>query len=258
MKRCATFISLLMLAVATGCDTADNAYWANPQIRVTLADDFGTEVAGKSAVLLQVQLIVRSLGGTDFSPEPITVDNNTTREVAFEVTIPPDSVYAFAVRFTGSGRLVGEGATVQEVTLETTVIDVEVVQANGANPAIALLPSRVRTSTGSGQIDIVVRYYGADRATAGIAAQFDITGPTPRPMTVDGPDLNFQEGRRIDAAWQFAQDVQGVSDLATLTLSRAQAANFCVEAATANVRVVDRIGNVTNATLQGACILVTP
>lgn len=253
------WLSLVVTALA-GCDTADVAEWAAPQVRVTFANPHAP--TGKSAALLRVALVVRSSGGRDFSPEPITVDNSSTSKVTFDVSIPPDSVYAFTVRFTDSGNLVGEGATLQQVTLQTTVVDITVLEPSSSTPTVAFIPSQVSTSTGSGNIQVTLRYYGSSQPKAGIAALLDVTGSTPRPFTLEGPDpgsgINFVEGTQLNAAWQFADDIEGVQDIGSLTISRGQAANFCLQAEEDNVRVVDRSGNITSAAFLGTCITVTP
>lgn len=249
------WISLGVMIIA-GCDSASvDTEWAAPQVRVTFANPDVT--TSKSATVLQAALLVQSRGGRDFSPEPVTVDNATTSQVAFDISVPPDSIYMFSVRFTSSGNLVAEGATYEEVTLETTVVDIAVLKTSTSVPAIAFIPSKVSTSTGSGDIEITVRYYGSNQPKAGIAALLDVTGATPRPFTLDGPDLNLVDGGQLNAAWQFSEDVEGVRDIGTLSLSRSQSANFCVDAEENNVRVVDRNGAVTNAALLGTCITVT-
>jgi hypothetical protein len=247
---------LFLVTVLAGCDQADVAEWAAPQIRVSFVD--GQVAAAKSATVLQVELQILSQGGRDFSPEPVTVDNTSASQVAFDVTLPPDSAYSFTVRFTSAGKLVGEGATFQQVTLETTLVDINVLATSTTNPSIAFIPSQVSTSTGSGNIEITVRYYGGDQPKAGIAALLNITGPTPRPFTLEGADLNFVDGSSLNAAWQFSEDIQGVQDIGTLSVSRSQMANFCLAADENNVRVVDRSGNITSASLLGTCISVTP
>jgi hypothetical protein len=194
----------------------------------------------------------------------VTVDNNSTSEVVFEVSIPPDSLYTFNVRFTSEEALVAEGETMQEVTLETTVIDIAVLETSTTVPSIAFLPSEIRTSTGGGTIDVTVRLYGAGRPAAGVAALFDITGPTARPFVLEGSEgsdndlkINFVEGGRLNAAWQFAQEVQGVKDIGILRIQRNQTANYCIEADGDNIRIVDRDGAITLANLMGACVTVT-
>ncbi|HLE57058.1 MAG TPA: hypothetical protein VJB15_08245 [Rhodothermia bacterium] len=253
---------LLPLLVISGCDSAGVSEWAAPQIRVTLIDPLPAGTVEKSSALLRVELLVRSLGGRDFSPEAVTVDNNSTSEVVFEVSIPPDSLYTFSVRFTNGAVLVGEGATLQEVTLETTVIDISVLETSTTTPSIAFIPSDVSTSVGGGTIGITVRLYGAGRPAAGVAALFDVTGPTARPFVLEGSDndlkINFVEGGRLNAAWQFAQEVQGVKDIGVLRIQRNQTANYCIEADGDNIRVVDRDGAITLARLMGACVTVTP
>lgn len=245
----------LAATLLTGCDQADVSEWASPQIRVSLSDEFAA--AGKSATVLDVVLEVKTLGGRDFSPEPITVDNATTSQVAFEVSVPADSTYIFSVRFTSSGNLVGEGATLSEVTLETTVVDITVLKANTSEPFIAFVPSEISTSVGSGSIAVAVRYYGVGRQTAGIAALLDVTGPTPRPFTIEGAELGFEDGGQFDAGWRFSPDVEGVQDIGTLRFSRGQSANFCVDAQADNVRLVDRDGKITTSPLHGVCITIS-
>jgi hypothetical protein len=239
------------------CDEGELTEWVSPRVLVSLTDGID-DALSKSSAILTVELEVLSEGGSDFSPEPVTVDNNTTNQVAFEISIPADAVYSFLVRFSNSGTLVGEGATVQEVTLETTVVDIDVLTRSASTPSLGFLPSQVNTSTGSGNIEITVRYYGAGTPVAGIAALFDITGSTPRAFTLDGPDFSLVEGRELNAAWQFGQDVQGVRDIGTLRVPRNQTADFCLEATTENIRVVDRAGAITTAGLLGTCIEVTP
>jgi len=249
----------LVVTVLAGCDTAEVADWAAPRIQVTFVNP--SAPAGKSSTILQASLEVRSRGGRDFSPEPVSVDNSNTSKVTFEVSVPPDSIYAFTVRFTSSGGLVGEGATYQEVTLETTVVDITVLEPSASAPTIAFIPSQVRTSTGGGNIEITLRYYGSNQPKAGIAALLDVTGASPKPFTLSGPNpdsgINFVDGNRLNAAWQFSEDIQGVQDIGTLSLSRAQTADFCLEADENNVRVVDRSGNITAAAFLGTCIRVT-
>lgn len=258
-------IILLVLPILfwAGCDTADvSDQWATPTIRVSLLNDHTQAGLEKASALLDVELIVRSSGGRDYSPEPVTVDNNVTQEVAFDVSIPPDSLYTFTVRFTGTAGLVAEGATIHQVTLETTVIDIAVLRTSTTVPSIAFIPSEVNASTGGGTIDVTVRLYGAGQAAAGVAALIDITGSTPRPFVLlgSGEDLkiNFVEGGRLNAAWQFAQDVNGIRDIATLRLARNQTSNYCLEADEDNVRVVNRNGAITPATMLGACVTITP
>lgn len=263
MKNRTVILLALPILFWAGCDAADvSDEWATPKIRVSLLDDDGQGGLEKASALLEVELLVRSSGGRDYSPEPVTVDNNVTREVAFDVSIPPDSLYTFAVRFTGSGGLVAEGATIQEVTLETTVVDIAVLRTNTTVPSIAFIPSVINASTGGGTINVTVRLYGAGQAAAGVAALIDITGSNPRPFIMDtvGDDLkiNFVEGGRLYAAWQFAQDVNGVRDIATLRFSRNQTSNYCLEADEDNVRVVNRNGAITLATLLGTCVTITP
>ncbi|HUF10589.1 MAG TPA: hypothetical protein VMO47_14815 [Rhodothermales bacterium] len=261
--RSRVLISILLpLLVISGCDSADVSEWAAPEIRVTLVNPTPTGTVAKSSALLRVELQVRSQGGRDFSPEAVTVDNNSTSEVVFEVSIPPDSLYTFAVRFTNAGNLVGEGATLREVTLETTVIDISVLETSTTIPSIAFFPSDINTSVGGGTIGITLRLYGVGLPAAGVAALFDITGPTARPFVLEGSDndlkINFVEGDRLNAAWQFAQEVQGVKDIGVLRIQRNQTANYCIEADEDNIRIVDRDGAITLARLMGACVTVTP
>ncbi len=258
MNRLRLIISCLFASLAlSACDSGNAPEWASPQIRVSLRDA-DVDFAAKASTILNVALDIKSRGGGDYSPEPVTVDNASQTQVAFDVTIPADSLYSFVVRFTSGSTLVAEGGTIEEVSLATSVVDIAVLTRSTSRPSLAFVPSNVNTSTGGGTLEITLRYYGAGTPVTGIAALFDVTGSTPRAFTLEGADLSFAEGSEFNAAWQFAGSVQGVRDIGTLRLARNQTANFCLEAGTDAVRVVDESGTVSTAALLGTCIHVTP
>ena len=261
-----TFIGLLGLAtIVSSCDSngvLDEAQdWIRPTITVHFVGD-DDAAFGKNQAILDVQLIVTTIYGTDYSPDPVRVDNTVDDQVTFEVVLPPDSVYAFRVRFLDNGQLVGEGGVLEFISEETSQVNIPVVPT-GDGSRIGVIPSILQIKTASTSVTLTIRYYGDDHGVAGIATRFAVTGANPvpvefEPVESENPFILEIDGTNASLAWQFADPVSGINDIGTIRVPLSESADFCIEIASDDARTVDRGGDITIISGTGACIEITP
>lgn len=258
--RAAAVILCLSLCAAmfvVGCDslgvtTPDSSGFVHPKVSVHYVNGTDAEIH-KAQGLINVELIVTTVSGQDYSPAPVIVDDTIEDEVVFDLVLPADSVYSFRVRFVENGQLVGEGGVLQLITEESVEVDIPVV-STGDEPMFALVPSLVMTKPISGSIDLVMRYYGDSNGIAGLAVRFSLTGPTPVAIEFEGADIEESSGNQVSLAWQFGQPISGINDVGTIKVPLSGVAEFCLELGLEDTRIVNRDGEITIIGGSGACI----
>jgi hypothetical protein len=268
-----TYCGLLAIAAGlvlstTGCDSVeisdDSPDLVRPSISVHFAN--GASILPKTMADVTVSLKVSNLSGDDFSPAPITVDDEVVTEVRFELLLLPDSVYWFEVEFTQGELVVGEGATVQLVTEEAAQVEIQAV-AIGASQWFALVPAEVEVPVSSDSLDIVMKYYGDGNPVSGLAAMLSATngvgvrylkeGTGGDACPLAGPPAPIEEGEVVSLGWQFSTPcTAAVVELGSIRVPLTT--EFCLDAATFDVRTVDPAGEIRLIESSGACINVTP
>ena len=253
-------LSLAGLLMVAGCDSVDVSDRHDNSIRPSISVHFvnGTESGGaKSAAILDVELVVTTLSGADYSPEPVQVDNVFESEVVFDLVLPADSVYAFLVRFVDQNdQLVGEGGALQLISETSTQVEIPVV-TTGSDPWLAIVPAEIDVPTGSGTLGLTMRYYGGSEGIAGLAAQLSETGPSPIAVEYVDVDLVEVNGSEISLGWAFSAPLpNGVLDVGEIEVPTTSASNFCLEMNPGDAKTVNAEGVITPIGASGVCIHV--
>ncbi|MEM1270154.1 MAG: hypothetical protein AAGI08_08905 [Bacteroidota bacterium] len=246
------YLPVLLLLLA-GCDAADPdaAAWVSPSVQVELVYP-KTPALAKSQALWTVTLTVTSPSGDDFSPNPVTIDDAQTNQAVFDVSVPADSAYTFAVRYEREGALAAEGAALYFVDSGVGDLTIPAIVRDGSVGAFALVPSVVRVPAGT-PIELGVRYYGDGAPAAGVAAQLNVNGTSPAGLDITGPDLVLPTGNEVSLAWRFEPAEPGIRALGRITAT-AGTEDFCLDIPTAGARRVTTEGAIAALAAVGACV----
>jgi hypothetical protein len=258
MRTSVVIASLACVALLSGCDSAelyDQERFVRPTVSVYFVNGSGSSV-NKNQALVDVELIVTTISGQDYSPDKVTVDNATQSTVTFDLVLPPDSVYGFRVRISENDQLTGEGGVLQLVTEESSQINIPVVSLT-TGPWLAVVPSLVNIPAGPGQIDLIMRYYGSTDDVAGIATRINVTGADPVPVDFVGADIIQIEGNETSLSWYVDTIASDFLDLGMITVPRSQSSEFCLEIPLGDARIVNSAGEITIIEGSGACVNVS-
>lgn len=247
---------LMAVILVSGCDSVgivDSERHVHPTVSVYFVNGADAGL-GKNMATLDVELIVTTLSGQDYSPDPVSVNDAVESQVTFDLVLPPDSVFAFRVRFEEDSRLVGEGAVLQLITEESSEIRIPVVSTDN-EPWFAILPSVIDVPIAAGSISLQMIFYGGSHSVAGLAARLTATGPNPVAVEFQGGAIVEPAGNPVSIAWQYAPPVSVVEEtVGTIKVPLSQAAEFCLEISPGDTRIVNREGEITIIGGSGACI----
>jgi hypothetical protein len=246
-------------ACFAGCDTVDVDEAASPLIRVMfVGEQEAPASAGKVQAIWDVRLSVTSPTGADYSPRPIQINDAVADEAVFEVELPNDSVYAFSVSYSRSGSVVAAGSVLELVSRNTAEITIPVMFRDGSVPTLGFLPSSVRVPRGGAPIELDLMYFGPAEPISGIACRFHVSGAAGASLSFDGPDVQLDRDGSVDAAWRFAQPVQGTQRIALVSMPISSAGTVCLSVVPGDARTVNSDGSVTSIVAHEACIEVLP
>lgn len=252
-------LAIIIAFGLAGCDSVDVSDGQDGFVRPTVTVHF-VNGAGRSAskadAILDVTLVVTTLSGTDYSPEPVRVDDSIEDEVRFDLVVPPDSAYQFRVRFEESGQLIGEGGLIQTITELTTQVDIPVLTARD-EPWLGIIPSDVDMGVRSGTVDLILRYYGGSTGIAGLAAEITQTGSDPADIEFLNIDVVETSGASTALAWRFnAPYPTGVIDMGLIRVPVSSPAEFCLEMNPGDAKSVNSEGTIIPVGASGSCVNV--
>lgn len=264
MMHMIRYIGLAGFLMLAGCDAHQpEQAWVRPQVQVTFIEPaqlVNLTDAGKTATLWTVRLqVTNQISGTDYSPPNQTVDDATASQAVFDVSLPSDSLYTFAVTYVRGGNTVAEGAALIQVEPETETITIPAVIRDGLTPTVAFVPSTVQVPADPTRpVTLTLRYYGNAVPITSLACNFEVEGLPPSALTVQGPDVVLPEDQQVGTAWGWTTPVTEVRTLATLTVPRTQAGRFCIDVTPGQARTATAEGDVRTVAVVGACIDVLP
>lgn len=249
------FIATILVSGCDSVDIADSERFVHPTVSVYFVNEEGGGLR-KNQAILDVELVVTTVSGQDFSPDPVEVNDTIESQVTFDLVLPPDSVYGFLVRFVDveNDRLVGEGGVLQLITEESAQVMIPVVLI-GDEPRFAVLPSVIDVPTSSDPVSLQMIFYGGSRSVSGLATRVNVTGPNPVAVDFQGVDLIETSGNQVSLAWQFGDPISVVDDtVGTIRVPLSLTAQFCLEISSGDARIVNREGEITVIGASGACV----
>lgn len=249
-----------------GCDTQTAApIVIQPQIKIEFVQPIVLQgISAKSKMATQspdavwdVALTVKSKGGRDYSPVAKTVDDATTDQVSFDLSLPADTTFTFGIVYSQNGQRRAEGQVVQRITSQSqqVLIPVNLLSSSSFNLSFSPSVSIIRPSNTPQQL--ILKLDGAPEALKALACKLQVSG-------IDLTQVRFRHAISVrqsdgyDLAWTWIQGKTAPFVVDTLDVPVSQSGDFRFLFKQGNLQALSNSNRILTLTASDARILVRP